>query len=77
MKAIEIKANIDEKGQLKTDAPLKIINKRVKIIVLVPEDNDLDDDEWMEGLSSNPAFDFLKEEAENIYTLADGNPVAQ
>ncbi len=71
MKAIELHANIDEKGQLKMDAPLKIINKRVKIIVLVPEDNDLDDEEWLEGISSNPAFDFLKEEAENIYTVAE------
>ncbi len=77
MKAIEIKASIDEKGNLKMDTPLKIVNQRVKIIILVPEGNDLDDDEWMEGHSSNPAFDFLKEEAENIYTLADGNPVAQ
>ena len=72
MKAIEIKASIDEKGQLKVDVPLKIINKRVKVIVLVPEDNDLDDDEWIVGLSSNPAFDFLKEGAENIYSVTDG-----
>jgi hypothetical protein len=77
MKAIELKANIDENGQLKVDTPLKLINTRVKIIVLFPEDNDFDDDEWLAGISASPAFDFLREDEEDIYTIADGKPIEQ
>jgi hypothetical protein len=38
------------------------------------EDNELDEDKWLRSLSVNPAFDFLKDEAEDIYTLEDGQP---
>jgi hypothetical protein len=29
---------------------------------------------WMRAISSNPAFSFLSDTEENIYTLADGEP---
>lgn len=75
VKAIETVGRIDEKGKLYTDQPLEIINKRVKIIILISEEDDIGDDDWLKAASTNPAFDFLNEEAENIYTLADGKPV--
>jgi len=30
--------------------------------------------EWLRAAAVNPAFDFLKEPEEDIYTLADGRP---
>ena len=30
--------------------------------------------EWLRAATINPAFDFLKEPEEDIYTLADGKP---
>ncbi len=30
--------------------------------------------EWLYAAATNPAFDFLKEPTENIYTSADGRP---
>lgn len=75
VKAIETAGRIDEKGRLSTDQPLEVINRRVKIIILMAEEEDLDDDDWLKAVSVNPAFDFLQEEAENIYTVTDGKPL--
>ena len=30
--------------------------------------------EWLKGLARNPAFDFLEDPAEDIYSLSDGKP---
>jgi hypothetical protein len=35
---------------------------------------DLDEKEWLQAAAINPAFDFLKDPEEDIYTLADGKP---
>jgi len=29
---------------------------------------------WLKSISANPAFDFLQDPNENIYSLADGEP---
>lgn len=43
MKAIEATATIDGEGQLALDLPLKFArHRRVRVIVLISEDNDLD-----------------------------------
>ena len=39
----------------------------------IAEDVDIDEKEWLRSASVNPAFDFLKEQEEDIYTLVDGN----
>jgi tetratricopeptide (TPR) repeat protein len=38
------------------------------------KDGDIDDSEWLQAAATNPAFDFLKDPEEDIYTLADGKP---
>ncbi len=46
MKAIEVTATIDEQGQLALDQPLELAQRRrVRVIVLVSEDDELDSDE--------------------------------
>jgi hypothetical protein len=35
---------------------------------------DIDENEWLRCAASNPAFAFLKEPEEDVYTLADGKP---
>jgi len=32
------------------------------------------EEEWLRAAAANPAFDFLREPQEDIYTLADGRP---
>ena len=75
MKAIEIGAFLDEKGILKLDNPLQFINKRVKIIILIPEEDEISDSAWLQATSSNPAFNFLNDKEEDIYSITDGEPI--
>lgn len=73
MVAIESTGTIDQQGQLTLNRPLNVRNQKVKVLILIP---DLSDDEaWLTAMNSNPSFDFLHEEAENIYTIADGRPM--
>ena len=46
MKAIKRMATVDEQGSLSLDQPLSLIeNSRVEVIVLIPETEDLDEDD--------------------------------
>ena len=45
MKAIETTGTIDGRGMLCIDRPLAISHSHVRIIVLVPEDTDIDPDD--------------------------------
>jgi hypothetical protein len=75
LKAIEVAGEIDEQRQLHLDAPLPVAgSSRARVITLIPEQTDLDEREWLRAATTNPAFDFLKEPEEDIYTLADGEP---
>ncbi len=75
LKAIEVTGSIDEHRQLHLDAPLPIVGpSRVKVIVLVAEPDDVKESEWLQAAAANPAFDFLREDREDIYTLNDGKP---
>ena len=74
-KAIEVTATIDAQRQLVLDEPLPVTGPaRVRVIVLLPEETDIDEKEWLRAASANPSFDFLKTPEEDIYTLADGKP---
>ncbi len=72
-KAIETTGVIDSQRQLALDEALPVIGPtRVRVIILLPEETDIDEAEWLRAAAANPAFDFLKEPEEDIYTLADG-----
>ncbi len=74
MKAIATTGTVDDQRQLHLDEPLPIVGpSRVRVIILFSED-DIDEREWLLAAVSNPAFDFLKDPAEDIYTLTDGKP---
>ena len=74
-KVIETTATINAKRQLVLDEQLPVVGPtKVRVIILLPEDVDIDEKEWLRSASVNPAFDFLKESEEDIYTLADGKP---
>jgi hypothetical protein len=77
VRAIETTGVIDEASHLQLDTPLPVVGpSRVRVIVLLPEEerNDIDELEWLHAAMANPAFDFLKDPEEDIYTLADGRP---
>ncbi len=76
MKAIEITAKTDKQGHLKINYPMNKKESNVRIIILVDEKSDEVDEEklWMNSISANPAFDFLNDINEDIYTVTDGEP---
>jgi len=73
--AIETTGIVDAQHQLRLDAPLPIPGQsRVRVIVLVPEAEDIPEEAWTKAASANPAFDFLKDAEEDVYTGSDGKP---
>ena len=74
MTAIETTGNVDAQHQLRLDEPLPIGPGRVRVIVLVPEFGEIEDNTWARAAVASPAFDFLKDAAEDVYTRSDGKP---
>lgn len=76
LKAVETTGTVDNHSQLHLDNPLPIPGPaRVKVIVMYTEESeDIEESEWLRVAASNPAFDFLKDSEEDIYTIADGVP---
>jgi predicted HTH domain antitoxin len=60
----------------KTDSDFDSIRDSERFQALIQEESDwedgeIDESEWLRAAATNPAFDFLKNPEENIYTLAD------
>ncbi|MFL5245326.1 MAG: hypothetical protein ACJ8FY_24785 [Gemmataceae bacterium] len=74
-KAIDISGTIDAERQLHLDAPLPVGSPcRVRVLILFPEDEEIEEAAWHRVASTNVAFDFLNDPVEDVYTLADGKP---
>jgi hypothetical protein len=75
MNAIEATGVVDSQHQLRLDEPLPVpVQSRVRVIVLVPDAEDIPEEAWTKAVSTSPAFDFLKDGAEDVYTPTDGKP---
>lgn len=75
MKAIEMTGIVDEHHQLQLDGLLPVPGPvRVRILVLYTPGDEWDETEWLRASGRNPAFDFLSDPEEDIYSLADGEP---
>ena len=73
MTAIEMSGRVDEQHQLQLDGPLPIDGpRRVRVIVLYAADDESNESEWQQAAAHNSVFDFLKDAAEDIYSVADG-----
>jgi hypothetical protein len=75
MTAIEMTGMIDEHRRLQLDSPLPVPGPmRVRVIVLYPASEEWDEADWLQAAARNPAFSYLKDPAEDIYSLNDGKP---
>jgi len=73
--AIETTATVGVNRQLLLDEDLpENVSAKVRVIVLFAEE-DFSENEWLKAASKNEAFNFLNDDAEDIYTLADGKPL--
>ena len=76
-KVIETGATVDERGHLELDEPIAPGGpRRVRVIVLLPDDDpsDIPEREWLAAAARNPAFDFLNDPREDVYSASDGQP---
>ena len=75
LNAIEMDGMIDEQSRLVLSEPLPILGpRRVRVIVLLPNVTEPLEQEWLDDMARNPAFDFLKDPAEDVYSPTDGKP---
>ena len=66
---------IDSEGRLQVDAALPDSGpSQVQVLVLFPDDTEIGERAWLRAAAANPAFDFLHDAVEEIYTPADGKP---
>lgn len=73
---IETTATIGENRQLLLDEDLpENASTKVRVIVFIEENEELGEKQWLEATAKNEVFDFLKDEAEDIYSLEDGKPL--
>ena len=76
LSALELSGVINRNHQIELDEPLPIdSNTRVRVIVLYSNDDGFSEKEWLQNVSKNEVFDFLKSDSEDIYTLEDGKPI--
>jgi hypothetical protein len=54
-------------AQLRAWSPM-----RVRVLVLFASDDEWNEAEWLHAAAHNPAFAYLAESQEDIYTLSDG-----
>jgi hypothetical protein len=76
MKAIEINSKTDKTGYLKINYKLNRADSKVRVLILLDDDYSEKEEEgiWINSISKNPAFDFLKDSLEDVYSLKDGEP---
>jgi hypothetical protein len=75
MRALEVNATINEERELQLDEKLPIPGpSRVRVIILLPDESEQDEREWLQAASQNTAFEFLRDPEEDIYSTADGQP---
>ena len=75
VKALELTGTVDEKRHLHLDEPLPLMGpSRVRVLILVTEEQEITEDEWLRATAANAAFDFLQNPAEDMYTLDDRKP---
>ena len=73
MKAVELIGEVKDKHQLRAQVPETLPPGRVRIIVLIPEEDEAGA-AWMQGVAREWATE-LGDPREDVYTLEDGKPI--
>lgn len=72
-KAIETTGRLDDRYHITLDEPLPDTQSRnVRVIVLIPDDDTIGENEWLRAAAGSEAFSFLSDPAEDIYGPDDG-----
>ena len=78
MQAVEMTGTIDAGRQLHLDRDLPIGGPtRVRVILLYALDDNWQEQDWLLAAASNPAFEYLRDAGEDVYSMEDGKPMKQ
>ena len=76
--AIETTGTIEQNGRIVIVETFAVnAPTAVKVIVLIPESDDVSENEWLRAAAKNEVFDFLNDAGEDIYSATDGKPLEQ
>ena len=74
MRTFETTAVVEDENSLHLDHPMeKSITGKVHVII-VSDDEEITEHQWLQAAANNPAYSFLKDPLEDVYTLEDGIP---
>ena len=73
MKAIEIKTITKSDGSITLESTGLKAGIQVRVLIL-SEEEEMEEKNYLKFLSNNPSLDFLNEPEENVYTIKDGKP---
>ena len=78
-RAIETTGVVDEAGRLHLDEPLDgAASRAVRVLVLFDvDDEEMGEQAWLRAAGRNPAFEFLNDPEEDLYTAEDGAPLKE
>ncbi len=72
MKVLELEGSFDKNGVLTFAEYPELFNKEVKIIIMVPEDDQKKDLSWVKQLSLDDALDFMElEDSEEDFSFTE------
>ncbi|HYJ90098.1 MAG TPA: hypothetical protein VEV84_02205 [Pyrinomonadaceae bacterium] len=72
--SIETTATVETNRHLVLDDEIPApISKRVRVIVLL--DEDIEENQWLRSAAADDVFEFLADDAEDIYSANDGSPL--
>lgn len=75
MKTMELIGTVDEHHHLRVEVPLSIPPGVVKLIVVIPEEEEDEfSDAWVQGIAREWEGE-LSDPREDIYTMEDGEPI--
>ncbi len=74
MKAVELRARTEKDGSIKIEHTGLSGGMLVRILILSEEEEGEDEKRYLKTISKNPAFDFLNEPEEDVYSPKDGKP---
>ena len=76
-----IEVTIDKDGSVRLPKKVKLSGPRRAILTILDETfpvsesaDELNEMEWLKASVSNPAFEYLRDPEEDIYTIRDGKP---
>ena len=74
LRAIETHGRVVDARHIETDADLPVGRQVRVVVLLMTTEDDISESEWLAAAANDPAFAFLADAAEDIYSLKDGKP---